>query len=377
MAEPPSCTACTGTRLARQLGLHALAGLAVIALVAVGFMLAAGACADLTVRSVIQGDVLTALIAAGAFLVCAAAALRCLGWIMVPVDRPQGIRLPREAAPSLFRMIERVASRFGRPAIDAVWVTEDMNAAILQRPKWGWFGPMETHLMIGLPLTHSVSRRQFGAILAHEFAHLACQRQGLAAWGSHLRAWWFRTLDRCIHSGGMLAPLFERWSDRTLPHAVHLSRLEEFDADEAAARVVGARLLGETLVEVALKERFLSEDYWRKVMAQSRLSPQPRIRPYREMGLGVMAGFRRPEPGAARIDHLFSHEASTVDFHPTLAERLQALGVQPAVAAGERPSTAARYLAPLLPSLAWVFDRAWWRTTRAAWHRRYERNRRA
>lgn len=346
-----------------------------LASLAFGFAIASVWSAVQTWRCVVEGDVSAAVGAVVALLLCIGATLRCTGWLVAPLDRPHGIRLPRGAAPSLHRMIDRIAGRFGHPAIHSVWVTGEMNAAILQRPKWGWFGPMETHLMIGLPLTHSVSLRQFGAILAHELAHLTFQRQGVAAWGSHVRAWWFRTLDRCIYSGGILTPFFEWCSSRTLPDAVRLSRLEEFDADQMAASVVGARLLGETLVEVALKERFLSEDYWRKVMEQSRLRPQPSIRPYREMGLGMMAGFRRPLPGAERIESLFDDRSSEMDFHPSLAERLKALGVAPQVAAGERPSTAARYLAPILPSLAWVFDRAWWQEARASWRRRYERTR--
>jgi len=375
MADHPNRALDAHARLARRLGLRAVAGLCVLALVAIGFAVAALWCAVLTWQHLAEGEVLGAIAAVATFMLCLGASLRCAGWLAAPAERPDGVSLPRAAAPSLHRMIDRVGRRFGQPAIDGVWVTGDMNAAILQRPRWGWFGPMETHLMIGLPLTHSVSRRQFGAILAHEFAHLAFQRQGIAAWGSHLRAWWFRVLDRCIRSSTGLASVFEWWSARTLPDAVRLSRVEEFDADECAARVVGARLLGETLVEVALKERFLSEDYWRKVMAQSQLRPQPSIRPYREMGLGMMAGFCRPAPGADHLHSLVGDEASPMDFHPTLLERLQALGVKPAAATSERPSAAARYLTPLLPSLAWVFDRAWWLDTRRTWRSRYERAR--
>jgi hypothetical protein len=376
MADHPFRALDAHARLARRLGLRAFTGLFGLVLVAIGFAVAALWCAALTWQHLAEGAVLGAIAAVVAFMLCVGASLRCIGWLAAPAERPDGVSLPREAAPSLHRMIDRVGSRFGQPTIDGVWVTGDMNAAILQRPRWGWIGPMETHLMIGLPLTHSVSRRQFGAILAHEFAHLAFQRQGIAAWGSHLRAWWFRVLDRCIHSGMGLAPIFEWWSTKTLPDALRLSRVEEFDADECAARVVGARLLGETLVEVALKERFLSEDYWRKVMAQSKLRPRPSIRPYREMGLGMMAGFRRPAPGADHLRSVVGEEPSPMDFHPTLLERLQALGVKPAAATSERPSAAARYLAPLLPSLAWVFDRAWWLDTRRTWRSRYERARR-
>lgn len=169
----------------------------------------------------------------------------------------------------------------------------------------------------------------------------------------------------------------ESWSARDVLDAMRLSRLEEFEADSVAAGVVGARRVGEALVEVALKERFLNEDYWRKVMAQSRSTPRPLIRPFREMGLGVMAGFRRPTPGTVDIRDLFGGTASVADFHPSLAQRLRVLGVNPDVPRGDAESLAATHLSPLLPTLSWVFDRAWWEDSRRDWRLRYERARRA
>jgi hypothetical protein len=349
-----------------------MAGLSVMGIAAAGIGLLAAWLVGKTWGAMVAGDVLQALVSVAVFMGASAAGALCAGSLFVPAARPDGVRLPREAAESLYRLIDRMGSRFSHVRIDAVWVVGDMNAAILQRPRWGWVGPMETHLMIGLPLAHSVSRRQFAAILAHEFSHLSLQRRGMHAWWAHLRAWWFRVLDRWIEDMPLLGSLLERWSERDLRDAMRLSRLEEFEADAMAAQVVGARRVGEALLEVALKERFLNEDFWRKVMEQSRFRPQPSIRPFREMGLGVMAGFRRPMPGTVDIRGMFGGAASAADFHPTLAERLRVLGVMPAVPRGEAKSVAAAYLAPLLPTLAWIFDRAWWQGSRQDWRRRYE-----
>ena len=328
-----------------------------------------------TWQYLVEGEVAVAMASAAGFMIVLSLAVRCALWLTVQAPGPAGIRIPREAAEPLHRLVERMGERFGRVPVDAVWVGGDMNAAILQRPRWGWIGPMETHLIIGLPLAHSVSRRQFGAILAHEFAHLAHQRQRLDAWGAHVRAWWFRVMDRCIEASPRFGRGLERWCAGDLRDALRLARLEEFQADALAAGAVGARLVGETLVEIALKERFLSEDYWCKVMAQSRNQPQPSIRPYREMGHGMMAGFRRPLPGLFDLRGWVGNgdSASSVgSFHPTIAERLRALGVRPQVPHGAPLSFADAYLGPLLPTLAWVFDRAWWLDSRVAWRRCYQ-----
>ncbi len=356
-------------RLARRLGLLAAAGLAVVA--AFAFVLAALALFALfrAGAALAAGDWLGAL-PWGAFAAFASlCAARILILLHAPLPLPDGIRLPRRAAPDFYRLTDDISRRIGAARVERVWITGDMNALVMQRPRWGWIGPIETHLLIGLPLVHSVSRHQLAAVLAHEYAHLAIQRNGAGAVGALLRAWWMRVLDRACAA----FPVVERFSDRLLLRfyrdMVRLSRLEEFEADALAARLVGAGLLGETLVEVTLKEQFLRQDYWPKVMAQSNSRPRPSIRPYREMGLGVETGFLRP--GSVSQPALPADTQDGAMLHPTLQQRLRALRVPPCAARVDRPSAASHYFAPLLPSLAWVFDRAWWRETRKGWRRQY------
>lgn len=365
----------TRARLALRLGLRASTGLGFFALLALAGAAASVWAGSAALRLSNGGESLPAFAAGLGALLAAVLAWRFGAWLAAPVERPEGVRLPEVAARRLHHVVGRMSRRFGNVRIDAIWVTGDMNAAILQRPRWGCVGPMETHLIIGLPLVHSVSRRQFGAILAHEFAHLACQRQGSAVWLNHFRAWWFRVLDRCVEGGGWFGRLLDRLTIGDLHAALRLARFEEFEADAVAARVIGPRIVAEALIEVALKERFLSEDYWRKVMAQSQFRPRPSIRPYREMGLGVLAGFRRPSSGQRDIHALLAEHRFAPDFHPSLAERLAALGVRPAVSRAEHLSAADAYLAPLLPGLSWVFDRMWWQGSRDAWRRNYQLSR--
>ncbi len=294
--------------------------------------------------------------------------------LWIPAPPPEGILLPRRAADAFHRLIDKMERRFGAVAIAGVWISDTMNAAVVQRARWGCVGPMETHLVIGLPLTHSLSRQQLAAVLAHEFAHVALQRRGMGAWLAHFRAWWLRVLERTCTLLPFMAPALDALFARFYRGMVTLARLEEFEADAMAARLVGADLLGQTLIEVTLKERFLSEDYWPKVLAQSNSRPRPSIRPYREMGLGVAAGFLRASAVRLAATSLVESRDGGASFHPTLTERLRALQVPLQAAKRDQPSAASHYLAPLLPSLAWVFDRAWWRDTRRVWRRQHRSN---
>lgn len=312
------------------------------------------------------------------FATVAAVLASCLvRWLFCRVPQPDGVRLERGSAESLYRTIDRVARHLGGVRIHRIHITGDMNAAIMQRPRWGLVGPMRTYLQLGLPLVHSVSGRQLYAILAHECGHLVMQRKGLQAWGYHLRSWAFRVMERLVEGLPFLPGSLHGRFNAFAVTAARLSRLEEFEADWAAARIVGAPLVAQTLVEVSLRERFLSDDFMCRVMAQCGSLRSPAIRPYREMGVGMAAGFRWPEVdgGHLGVRGLTGAEAEP-GLHPPLSSRLAALGVRRVRVSRRVGSAADKHLAHLLPELASTFDRAWWSEVKRFWRTHYRRSRR-
>lgn len=363
--------------LARRQTAGAIFGLSVLLLVcllmgAAGVVTALFGAAQSEAGHPVRGALAFGL--AGGWMWLAARVLRCLA---TPVPHPEGVRLCPARAAELHALVNDIGARCGGLKVHSVRVTGDMNAAILQRPRRGLWGRMENHLLVGLPLAHSVSARQLEAIVAHEFGHLHCQRRGLAAWGGHLRAWWFRAIDRCFDLLPPLGALLDHLTLSQLRRAQTLCRMEEFEADLAAARLVGSASVAGALIEVALKEGFLTQDYWAKVMAQSRFHPRPTIRPYREMGCGMLAGY---PAWHGRRDFLLSMfaEDDGGDLHPSLSERLAAIGERLGSAPPQpiEESAAQRYLEAELEALAWVFDRDWWSRTRNDWRAAYRDARR-
>jgi Zn-dependent protease with chaperone function len=363
----------TVRQLARQLTGRAALGLGVLG----GGMAAALAasvagvlmlCFEPTSPAAVLFNLLVAL--AGAVL-----AYRLWDWLRTDAPAPEGVRLSRDNAPSLYRLVDRLAARLDAPGVDVIRICADMNAAVHQRPIHGRWGRMQTTLVIGLPLVHSVSPRQLAAILAHEMGHLSRQRAGWAGWGAHLRAWWHRVCERIAadscFSAQVITRLFSRWAESDLLDALRLNHLEEYEADRVAARLVGAKLLGDTLVEVALKAEFIESDYWDKVMSQAEHLPRPSIRPFRDMGMGVAAGFHTL-PGAGLLHSLVSAEADGL-MHPTLTDRLVALGVAPEAPTPTARTAANFFLRPALSRLSRRFDGLWWRSTRPAWRRYYRK----
>ncbi|MDR1661622.1 MAG: M48 family metallopeptidase [Azoarcus sp.] len=359
-------------RLAARLTVAAVLALLSIPLLA-SLVFGAGAFAAFAIWKEIGAQwLLAALGCAGALLAAGGyVAMRLLSVLFAPLPAPEGVRISQEDARDFYRLIEGMAWTLEADNIDHVWVTPDMNAAVLQRSRWGYFGRVETHLLIGLPLAHSVTCSQMVAVLAHEFAHLAVQRKGFGKYGALLRAWWLRALDKMGEAFPILSARIDRWFCKFYNNMVRLARIEEFEADALATRLVDASLLGETLIEVSLKEQFLLQDYWPRVLAQSKVRLKPLIRPYRDLGPGMAAGFLRAELSDALADG-----SSPQSLHPTTKERLSALRVLPQVSSEDLPSAATHYFAPLLLPLAWAFDRAWWQDVRPGWLLVYQNTRR-
>ncbi len=354
------------SRLARRLGLLSASGLVFLAATLLAMLVVVFHAMAHSWAAVLRGDPTHAGAWSLLGVSMALCAVRLAGVVLHTSPGPGGIRLPRQAAEGFYQVIDDVAQRFGVAPVRNVWISSDMNALVLQRPAWGWIGPIQTHLLIGLPLAHSVSPAQLDAVLAHEFAHLARQRSGMGAQGAHLRAWWARVLDEAFENFPWAADWLERQANPFYRDMLRLARVEEFEADACAAQVVGVSLLGETLVEIGLKARFLEQDYWPTVMAHSTQFPSPSIRPYREMGLGVAAGFLRRESVAEDLSH-YDAGGGSLPLHPTLHQRLRALRAPLRAAASDETSAAVAYFAPLLPTLSWAFDRAWWEETREDW----------
>lgn len=366
-------------QLRRQLTLRAAIGLvALLALALTGALGALAHIVDLWSWPPSAAEAAPTVVGA---LVFGGLAVQTLYWLWVPQPQPGGIAVPDRLAPRFRRRVDRLSRRLRTPRVDQIVITPDMNAALVSRPENGLFGRMRTTLLVGLPLIESLTPAQLAAVLTHELAHLHAQRRGLAAWTAHVRAWWLRVQDRIdgdpAPGGAVARRLLARTMRRDIEDHLRLSRLDEFEADAWAAWHIGGRRLAGALLEVELKGRFVTENYWSKVMEQSRRRRRPSFRPYRDLQLGMQAGFVRGE-ALAGID-MPSDDDPDAYTHPTLHERLDSLHIGRAFSCRPQspaPTAAEHYFAPLLPTFAATFDRLWWHASKTEWRHRHRHARR-
>lgn len=253
---------------------------------------------------------------------------------LVPVrDRfvAPGPELTPADQPELFAELRAVALAVGEPVPPAVYLDPDVNASVAEVSN----GPLQGRrriMVLGLPLLATLTPPQLRAVVAHEYGHYIGGDTRFSAWIWRTRvavlksvhaldnenSWFQRVVVRAPFL--LYAKLFMRLTNA-------ISRRAEFAADQVAAEVAGAEAQAQTLRAVAAAAPAYSA-YWREDVAYALDSGR---RP------PIAVGFQRfldDHEIRAQVDTILATEiaegeTNPYDSHPTLADRLRALGAEP------------------------------------------------
>jgi len=250
-------------------------------------------------------------------------------WSVIPrPDRfvaPGPLLSPAEQ-PRLFGTIEAVAGATGQAMPAEVYLVPDINAWVTQRGGIMGFGSHRV-MGIGLPLLQLLSVAQFRAVLAHEFGHYYGGDTSLGPWIYKTRAAIGRTLQSLDQSGSILHILFLWYGKLFMYITQAISRRQEYTADNLAARTVGVRALADGL-RIIHGGAAAFTPYW-----QGEVAPvlNAGFRPPLVEGFRQFVGQTQIADAIARSveREIAEGQADPYDTHPTLRERLAALGDPP------------------------------------------------
>ena len=358
----------------------------------VGLLAALGfgylAFALLVLLALIAGIVVLAIATSGVVLklvwpvlVVVFVVLRAL-WFRLPA--PDGVAIGRDDAPALWRLVDATRRRLRAPRIHRLLLDDQLNAGVVQVPRLGVLGPSRNFLLVGLPLLQGVSAEQLEAVLAHELGHLSGNHSRFAGWIYRLRRTYANVLEaleaRESHGIWLFRRFFEWYSPYFAAYSFALARQDEYVADRASAEATSAAAAAGALVRIDLTGRWLGSQYWPEVYRGAERDPEPPRRAFTALGR------RLPLPADAvgddALEAMLAEQTGTADTHPSLADRLQGLGVpaEDAIAAGaERPerSAASALLGASEPSLLARFDERYRQDVEVAWRRAYDEARAA
>jgi Zn-dependent protease with chaperone function len=292
--------------------------------------------------------------------------------LWVRLAPPEGTEITARDAPELFGMIEELRRALRSPHFHNVLVTDDFNAAVVQAPRLGLFGWY--HLLIGLPLAKALTVEQFKAVLAHEFGHLSKGHGRLSNWIYRQRLRWSRliaALEAAESWGVFLFRPFLRWyAPYFSAYSYPLARANEFEADATSARLASRRATAEALTAVNVVGSYLQERFWPQIVRRADEIPQPAFAPFSVIGAYVASEID-PESIEAWLSQALARKTTLGDTHPSLTERLGALGEQPALALPASGAAADRLLGAALDRITREFDQRWHDGILPSWQERH------
>jgi Peptidase family M48 len=300
-------------------------------------------------------------------------------WVRLP--RPEGIPLERRDAPGLWTMIAEMERDLRTPRIDRVHLTDKFNAAIGHYPRVGLLGWHYSVLFLGMPWLLASSPDRIRAVIAHELAHLSRKHDWTTrlVWRARASAARVEAQLRATYPGSLLpTALFFNWYRPALERrAMALSRAQEFEADRLAAEVAGSDLVGQALLELRICDDLLDDQFWPEIGRRYQSGETCPENIFQELRRFLAAGLDL-SPAQGRSEAALAERSDPWSSHPSLAERLDALGFMPQVPALRSTASAAScFLEDRLDHYLGRLSVEWRKHCAAAWEAQAQRMREA
>ncbi|BDG04196.1 M48 family metallopeptidase [Anaeromyxobacter oryzae] len=348
-----------------------LLGAAGLGFVAFWLLLAGGLLALLVVGMAARPN--AALLKLGIPLAILAWSLLKATWVRF--ERPEGIALSREDAPAAWAELDRLRRLGNLPRIHRLLVDDRLNAAMAQTPRLGILGWPHNDVLVGMPLLLALGPDTFRAVLAHELGHLSGRHGRMGARVHRVRATLRQAVEALAARNSRLTGVFRAFLDWYGPWfqaaSFALARQQEREADRFSAAATDARTAADALVASALAGWALEERYdpaLRRRPAFEPAAPEGHLA-WMEETLRA-AGTDEEAPQA--LARALKARATAGDTHPSLAERLEALGQEPRVPPAPRRSAASAFLGPCQRRVQTELESRWRASVAEAWERAHQ-----
>jgi len=293
--------------------------------------------------------------------------------LWVKFDPPAGRELSRAEAGPLHDLLRAQTRALGAPAVHRVILTTDYNAAAMQLPRLGLLGWPRNYVLVGLPLLQTLTPAQAAAVVAHELGHLRGGHGRFAALTYRVNQSWAQLVNNLEQSGrrSMVRGFTEWYVPRFNAWSHPLRRTAEFEADAAAARITSAAALAEALCAIEVREPALDRHYWTPLHKSLVHEPLPPTDPISRLLAVARTASLPAEEASTLLQRAAEADPDPFDTHPTLGERLAALGQAVATPAPPTTTAAEAWLGTSLPTLAQALDTSWRSERTGFWRERH------
>lgn len=292
--------------------------------------------------------------------------------------KPQGRELSASEAPALFDRIAQIRHKMQGPKIHHVLLTQELNASIVQHPRLGLFGWEQNYLLLGLPLLQSMSENEALAVVAHEYGHLSGYHSRLGGFIYRFRTAWGRLqqISEMWRDWGsrLIANLFKWYAPYFNAYTFVYARRNEYVADNASVELAGERDTSNALIRVHVISQFEQEIFWPELKKLIFTQPEP-VRNRSAFWRDRLENLDE-ETRVRYLEHAGKQRTNNFDTHPSLTDRLKAIGVE------IDPDQARQLTVPALSAAqAWLtdhyqpisaeFDRQWQQQVQQQWQEQH------
>ncbi len=244
-----------------------------------------------------------------------------------------GPRLTAEAHPRLSAVLNEVAQAAKLRTPDELYLVPEVNAWVSRRGGRTFSGGRMV-MALGLPLLAVVTPSQLRAVLAHEFGHEQGGDTALGGWIYGTRLAMIRAGQEIRSSGwsGVLMYPLHWYSKLFLRVTTAIARRQELMADAQAGRIAGPEVAGQTLMTIEAATMAFDRYLTIEVLPVLERGYRP------PLAQGFARYFRNQiDPGSSATVETpaVSRRVDPYQTHPSLKERLSALGCDPALCASK------------------------------------------
>lgn len=290
----------------------------------------------------------------------------------VELPAPEGFPAPEHAAPKLWELLDKLRHKLNAPRIDEVLLVEDFTVRIEHFPRWGWFGPAQHVLVLGLPWLMALSPKQAAAGIAHEYARYGSREDWRYAWVQRCRSLWPRYMEALPGAMDSLRNrLLARYANYMNAYTLPLAGDLTIRADIAAARCVGPERAAQAIVRSRVMSNWLNAFFWPEFMRHADDQPAPERMPFQSLITALRAADQSMAQRRCYMEEM-QRKRQVDEVDPPLNERLRCLSQKPELTGMPECTAAEHLLGKHLAQAIRNLDEAWMAREQPYWRQRHE-----
>jgi Zn-dependent protease with chaperone function len=292
--------------------------------------------------------------------------------LSVKIPAPEGYRINKTQSPELFDQIESLRKQLNTPKIHEIVITPELNAAIQQTPRLGVFGWHKNSLILGIELLMGLNQKEVLSVIGHELGHLSGGHSKFNGWIYRVRMSWMHIMFTMTQLRGVALWVFGKFFNWYAPYfnaySFALARANEFEADQIAVEVTSAQDFANGLGKVYVLNERLHQKYWNDLEKKAFFNPKICTSSLTEL-MQVMQEWKFDEDEVQQcIDKNLKNKTNYGDTHPSLADRLKPLQIQPVFDFDSKKSALQSWFSDSKAVVLEKMDQMWAELNKETWY---------